>query len=259
MKPQVICLPGGVAPAAQRYAPLIAAVGADAELHLKDLEVYQDASPPADYSVDLELRGIDKFAASLGLDRFHLVGYSGGGFISLAYAGTRRERLMSVGLFEPAMVPGQLTAEEESNMARLKAKLDGLTGPEFMEAFVREQVKPGVQLPPMSGPFPPEMQNRPAGIAAMMRAFLAFKFDRASLRACGFPVYLGYGDLTHEAAVEAGVLARLFGDIRIQRYPDIHHFVPPDQIYTPVHAKSLKELWHRAEAASLAPQPSLQN
>jgi hypothetical protein len=27
MRPRVICLPGGVAPAAQRYAPLIAAVG----------------------------------------------------------------------------------------------------------------------------------------------------------------------------------------------------------------------------------------
>lgn len=257
MKPQVICIPGGVAPAAQRYAPLEAAVGQTAELHLKDLEVYREAAPPANYSVDLELRGIDKFAASLGLDRFHLVGYSGGGFMSLAYAGTRPRRLLSLGLFEPAMVPGQLTAEEQSIMATLKARLDGLTGSELMSAFVREQVKPGVQVPPMSGPLPPDLQNRPAGIAAMMRAFLAFEFDRASLSAGGFPVYLGYGDLTHEIeAVKAGVLARLFGDIRIQRYRGIHHFVPPDQIYTPAHAKTLEELWFRAETAASAPQLS---
>lgn len=257
MKPQVICLPGGVAPAAQRYGPLITAVAANAELHLKDLEVYRDATPPADYSVDLELQGIDKFAASLGLDRFHLVGYSGGGFISLAYAGTRPERLLSLGLFEPAMVPGQFTAEEQSIMATLKAKLDGLTGSEFMSAFVREQVKPGVQLPPTPGPFPDAMANRPAGIGTMMQAFLAFQFDRAALRTDDFPVYLGYGDLTHEVeVVKAGVLARLFGDIRVQRYPGIHHFVPPDQVYTPTHAKSLEELWLRGEAR-LVPQLSL--
>ncbi len=257
MKSQVVCLPGGVAPAVQRYAPLIATVGGEAQLHLKDLEVYRDDTPPADYSVVLELDAVDRFADSLGLDRFHLVGYSGGGFISLAYAGTRPARLLSLGLFEPAMVPGQLTAEEQSIMATLKAKLDGLTGPEFMSAFVREQVKPGVRLPPMSGPFPPEMQNRPAGISAMMRAFLAFEFDRASLRAVGFPVYMGYGDLTNEIeAVKAGVLARVFGDIRLQRYPGIHHFVPPEQIYTRAHATSLMELWLRAEAR-LVPQLSL--
>jgi len=216
MKPQVICLPGGVAPAAQRYAPLNAAIGDAADLHLKDLEVYRDAAPPADYSVNLELSGIDRFAESLGLDRFHLVGYSGGGFVSLAFAGTRRERVLSLALFEPAMVPGQLTGEEKAIMATIKAKLDGLAGPEFMSAFVREQVKPGVQLSPPSGPFPPEMQNRPAGIAAMMQAFLAFEFDRTALRDSSFPVYLGYGDLTHEVeAVKAGVLARAFGDIHI--------------------------------------------
>jgi hypothetical protein len=41
------------------------------------------------------------------------------------------------------MVPGQLTAEEQSILARVLAKLDGLTGPEFMSAFVREQVNLG--------------------------------------------------------------------------------------------------------------------
>ncbi len=192
------------------------------------------------------------------MDRFHLVGYSGGGFISLAYAGTRRARLLSVGLFEPAMVPGQLTAEEQSIMATLRAKLNGLTGPEFMSAFAREQVKPGVQLPPMSWPLPPEMQNRPAGIAAMMRAFVAFEFDRATLRDSGFPVYLGYGDLSHEfEAVKAGILARAFGDIHIHRYPGIHHFVSPDQMYIPEHAKALEELWDRGESLALTPQLSL--
>lgn len=257
MKPQVICVPGGVAPAAQRYAPLVAVLGGAAELHLKDLEVYRDATPPADYSVDLELRGIDKFAASLGLDRFHLVGYSGGGYISLAYSGTRPQRVLSLGLFEPAMIPGHMTAREQADVDALMHKLRGLTGPEFMATFVREQVKPGVHLEAPSGPFPPEMQNRPAGIAALTSAFSRYEFDREWLRTVDIPAYLGYGALTHELEeIKAGILAQLFADIHVQRFAGIHHFVPPEQIYTPAQGASLRELWLRGEAR-LVPQLSL--
>ncbi|HEX2646476.1 MAG TPA: hypothetical protein VHO95_04550 [Candidatus Dormibacteraeota bacterium] len=48
MKPQVVCVPGSVAPAAQRYRPLIDGVGDAADFHLKDLEVYREAKPSAD-------------------------------------------------------------------------------------------------------------------------------------------------------------------------------------------------------------------
>jgi hypothetical protein len=79
MKPQVICLPGGVAPAAQRYAPLVEALDGAAEIRSKDLEVYRDDAPPEAYAIELELAAVDQLAGSLGLDRFHLVGYSGAG------------------------------------------------------------------------------------------------------------------------------------------------------------------------------------
>jgi len=248
-------MPGGVAPAAQRYAPLVAAVGGRAELHLKDLEVYRDQTPPPDYSVDLELAALDRFADSLGLDRFHLVGYSGGGFFSLAYAGTRPERILSLALFEPAMVPGDMTAEERALTDAFRAKLNGLDGAQLMSAFIRAQVKPGVELPPPpAGPPPPWMVKRPAGIAAGMQAFFTYQFDRDRFRVCGFPVYLGYGDLTSGMeVVKAGILARLFGDIRVQRYPGIHHFVAPERIYTEEHARALEELWQRATIAAPLP------
>ncbi|TMF00721.1 MAG: alpha/beta hydrolase [Chloroflexi bacterium] len=214
-RPQVICLPGSVAPAAQRYGPLINAVGNDAELHTKDLEVYREATPAPDYSIEEELTAIDRFAESKDLGRFHLVGYSGGGFISLASAGTR-------------------------------------------PTFVREQVRPGAVLaPPPSGPPSPEMQKRPAGIAALIKAFDAYRFDRDQLLAAPFPVFYGYGDLSHEEqALKAGVLARLFMDFRVNRYAGVHHFVPPEQIYTPQHVSALLALWHGAERS--AAQASLQ-
>ena len=248
MKPQVIGIPGSVAPAAQRYQPLVQRVGDAAAIHLKDLEVYREATPPADYSIEEELAAIDRFAGANGLERFHLVGYSGGGFVSLAYAGTRPERLLSLALFEAARIPGELTPEERAFFAFLEGRLAGLHGPDFMATFVREQVKPGVQASPPAGPVTPEMQKRPAGIAALLRAFEAYRFDRDLLQAARFPVDYGYGDLSHEEqALKAGVLARLFSDIHVHRFAGVHHFVPPDQIYTPAYADMLLEHWRRAE------------
>jgi pimeloyl-ACP methyl ester carboxylesterase len=258
MKPQVICIPGSVAPAAQRYAALIAAVGDKAELHLKELEVYSGSVPPASYSIEMELAGLDRLADSLGLEHFHLVGYSGGGFVSLAYAATRPHRLVSLGLFEPAAIPGRRTEIEQAAHRAFQEELHGLDGPGFMSAFIRLGLKPGVQPPPAPAATPPEMRNRPAGISAMMRAFDAYRLDRALFMACAFPVYAGYGDLSDDyQLVKMQVLAGLFGDIHVQRYPGIHHFVSPEQIYTAAHAGELMGLWERADKA-LAIQLALQ-
>ncbi len=258
MKHQVICVPGSVAPAAQRYRPLVEAVGDGADLHLKDLEVYREPQPPADYSMDEEVAAIDRFADSLGLDRFHLVAYSGGGFISLAYSGTRPKRVMSLGVFEPARIPGPLTPEENEFFTGLEDRLKGLEGDQFMTTFVREQVKRGAQLPPpQAGPVSAEMQKRPGGIAAMIRAFDVYTFDRELLRAAPFPVFYGYGDLSHgEQALKGGILAQLFADIHVERFAGVHHFVPPEQIYTPRHVAALENLWARAEesAGQLSPK-----
>jgi pimeloyl-ACP methyl ester carboxylesterase len=244
-----------VAPAAQRYGPLKAHVGERAALHLKDLEVYAGDTPPPDYSIEMEVAALEKFADSLHLDRFHLAGYSGGGFIALAVAGTRPHRLLSLALFEPAMIPGKMTPAEHSLADALRTQLAGLEGAEFMAAFVRLQLKPGVEAPRPPAQAAPGMQNRPAGIAAMMRAFLAYRFDRDLFRAAGFPVFLGYGDLTHEVeAIKASVLAGFFGDIRVKRYTSVHHFVPADQIYTAEHARALEDLWAHGSAAELSLQ-----
>src|SRR2546425_9016522 len=99
MKPQVICIPGSVAPAAQRYAALTTAVGHKADLHLKELEVYSGSVPPANYSIEMELAGLDRLAGSLRLQHFHLFGYSCGGVVSLSYAGPPPHPPRSLRLF----------------------------------------------------------------------------------------------------------------------------------------------------------------
>src|SRR5260370_39328736 len=101
------------------------------------------------------------------------------------------------------------------------------------------------------------MQNRPAGIAALVKAFDVYDFDRELLRAAPFPVFYGYGDISQEEKqLKAGILARLFADFRVHRYAGVHHFVPPDQIYTPQHVSALLALWQGAETS--ATQASLQ-
>jgi len=95
------------------------------------------------------------------------------------------------------------------------------------------------------------MQKRPAGIAALVKAFDAYRFERDLLVAAPFPVFYGYGDLSHEEqALKAGILARLFADFRVHRYAGVHHFVPPEQIYTPQHVSALLGLWHGAETSA---------
>lgn len=206
----------------------------------------RDAPAPG-YSIDLEVEALARFADGLGLDKFHLLGYSGGGFVSLAFAGTHPDRLLSLALFEPASVPGDLSPDEERFSARLRTGLAGLDGPSFMRAFTRLQLRDGVQPPPPADPPPPWMRNRPAGLAAMMAAFERYQFDRNRLRDCHFPVFLGYGDLTGEhEQVRAAALARLLPDLHIRRFTGLHHFVPPEQIYSPDHVEQLRRLWAQA-------------
>jgi pimeloyl-ACP methyl ester carboxylesterase len=247
----VIALPGGVMPAAVRYAPLVSALGDEVQFQTKDLEVYAGEEPPAGYSIELEVEGLARFADSLQLDRFHLLGYSGGGFVSLAFAGAYPDRLLSLALFEPALVPGELSTAEAAHDAQLRRAVTGLEGPAFMRAFVSVQLRPSVEVPPPSGPPPPWMRYRPAGIAAMMAAFREDRFDRDQLRECRFPVFLGYGDLTGEhEEVMAAILGRLLRDIHIRRFSGIHHFSPPEQIYTADHVRALRDLWARAAVSA---------
>lgn len=244
MKPAVLALPGGVNPAAIRYAPVLAALGDCVDFHLKDLEVYAGDEPPPGYSIELEVEALLQLADSLGLERFHLLGYSGGGFVSLAFAGTHPERLLSLALFEPASVPGKRSDEEEALNRNLRTQLDSLTGADFMRTFMRLQVRPGVELQPPAGPPPPWMSKRPAGLAAMLAAFDRFNLDRERFRECEFPVFYGYGDLTGEhEPIRAGILARLLPDLHVRRFPGIHHFVPAEQIYSPEHLRILERLW----------------
>lgn len=246
----VVFLPGGVTPVAPSYGPLLAELGTEIEPLLKDLEVYAGDAPPPDYSMRTEVDGLARSADAAGLDTFHLVGYSGGGAVSLAFAAEHPDRLRSLAIFEPANVPGRWEADERAERADMDAVRD--QPPEQMlREFTRVQLRPGVEMPsPPPGPAPDWMAKRPDGLRAMMAAFTAEAGDRQALRQCTFPVYIGYGLLTAEFMVRrVRLLAGLLPDIWIQAYPDTHHFNPPQRSQPATYAAALRQLWARAEAS----------
>jgi pimeloyl-ACP methyl ester carboxylesterase len=253
---RVVFLPGGVTPVAPSYAPLLEELGDEIDPVLKDLEVYEADEPPADYSMALEVDGLRRVADGAGLERFHLVAYSGGGAVALAFAARYPERLTSLALFEPANLPGRWDDDERASDRRLADAMAGLPPDQMLAAFTRGHLREGVEPPPTPPGAPPAwMAKRPAGLNAMMRAFAADDTDREAFRACRFPVYYAYGLLTAEYIVHrAQILAGLLPDLWIEAYPDVHHFGPPQRTQPARYADSLRQLWARAERAAAAHQ-----
>jgi pimeloyl-ACP methyl ester carboxylesterase len=252
----VILLPGAVLPADLAYDALVEVLGDEAEVVAKDLEVYAGDAPPGDYSLDTEVAGVLREADARGFPGFHLVGYSGGGAAALATAARHSGRLLSLALLEPAWAGDWDLTGSERALRREFERLDALGPDEFMEAFARVQLRPGVTLPaPAPGPPAPWMAKRPAGIRALMRTFRSYDLDRGSLRRFDRPVYYALGGLSNPDLYGeiAERLSRVFEDFALELFEERHHFDPPHRIEPKRLARSLRALWERAEAA----RPSL--
>ena len=233
-------------PAELAYGALIAALGPDVDAVAKDLEVYAAPEPPEHYSLDAEVAGVVREADARGWERFHLVG----GAASLAFAAARPERLATLALLEPAWAGQWNLSSRERELWLAFERLEGLPPEEFIQAFMRLGLKPGVPAPaPPSGDSLPWMAKRPAGIRAIDRAFKRGDIDREALSRFDRPVYFALGALSNPDQYEeiAKRLSRVFPDFELEVFEERHHFDPPHRIEPERLAKSLKTLWRRAE------------
>jgi pimeloyl-ACP methyl ester carboxylesterase len=249
MGTQVILLPGGVMPADIAYGALIDALGDDVEAIAKDLEVYANPEPPPDYTLATEVDGVLRTARDAGFDRFHLVGYSGGGASNLAFAERYPEHLSSLALIEPAWMGNEGLTQEEQAVWRELDRIMSLPPEEMMAGFVAVQLAPGVQPPPPPpGPPPPWMATRPAGLRAFVRAFRSSTLDLDRLRAFGQPVYFALGGRSNpDYYARMGERAReIFPDFTLDVFEERHHFDPPHRIEPERTARALKAHWARA-------------
>jgi pimeloyl-ACP methyl ester carboxylesterase len=248
---RVVLLPGSVLPAELAYGALIAALGSDADAVAKELEVYATAQPPDDYSLDLEVGGVLHAADARGWERFHLVGYSGGGASALAFTARYPDRLFSLALLEPAWAGNWDLSPAEQALWREYERLERLAPEQFMAAFMRLNLKPGVSPapPPPAGEAPPWMAKRPAGISAFMRTFKTHDLDREGLRRFGRPVYFALGGLSNpdQFGEISKRLGGVFTEFTLEVFIERHHFDPPHRIEPERLANSLRALWQRAE------------
>jgi pimeloyl-ACP methyl ester carboxylesterase len=242
-------LPGVVLPASLAYEALQEALGDGVDAVAKDLEVYRDELPPAEFTLDVEVAGILRSAEEFGFEHFHLVGYSAGGASSLAFAAIHPDRLKSLALLEPAWAGNEnLSADEEAVWAEF-GRIAELPPDEMMPAFIAEQLRPGVQpSSPPPGPPPPWMSSRPAGVRAFIHAFISGELGLDALRRFERPVYYALGTLSagyYERMADR--LSRVFSDFTLEVFEDRHHLDPPHRIEPERLASSLRELWGRAE------------
>jgi pimeloyl-ACP methyl ester carboxylesterase len=250
----VVLVPGGIMPAALSYGSLLAVLGNEVQAVAKELEVYAGATPPSDYGLGLEVDGITRAADAAGFRDFHLVGYSAGGASSLAFAAKHPERLRNLALIEPAWIGNEgLTAEMEADLAELY-RVVALPPEERMPAFLFWQMRPGVAPPaqllhPTS--LPPWMATRPAGLAAVARAFNTYPLDREKLRGFRQPVYYALGSLsTPFYEREARALAEVLPDLEIETYEGRSPLDPPHRAEPKRFARALRNLWRRAESVA---------
>jgi pimeloyl-ACP methyl ester carboxylesterase len=229
---------------------LLQVLGERADAVTKDLEVYADDQPPPGFNLRIEGAGVLREADAHGFDRFHLVGYSGGGASALVLAALHGERLLSLALLEPAWAGNERTQSEEELMQRFR-ELDSLPPSQFMAEFARLQVAPGVEPPaPPDGPPPAWMVTRPAGIRAFLDAFDAENLDIEALKTFSQPVYFAVGgrsnpDFFRPMAVR---LSEVFADFTLETFPDRHHFDPPHRVEPERLADSLLALWSRSHS-----------
>jgi pimeloyl-ACP methyl ester carboxylesterase len=246
MASQAILLPGGVMPAELAYGALLEALGDDTEAIAKDLEVYAGPEPPPGYTLDDEIGGVLRAADGSGFERFHLVGYSGGGAASLAFAAKHPERLTSLALLEPAWMGNEGLSPEEQALWRDFDRVATLAPEQMMPAFVALQLAPGVEPPPPPpGPPPPWMATRPGGLRALITAFRSSTLDLDQLRAFRQPVYFALGgrsnpDYYGRMAERARTI---FPEFTLEVFAERHHFDPPHRIEPARTARALRLLW----------------
>ena len=238
----VTFLPGIIAPAEIRYGPLVGRL-TDVNPLLKDLEVYASDAPPPDYSIAMEVRGVDRAADDAGWDRFHLFGHSGGGAVALAYAAAHPERVFSLAVDEPAY---DFTDAMRAEMGEF-GPIRSLPESERMRAFMKLQVSASVELPSPAGPPPAWMARRPAGIEAFLDAIDRHERLESKYMSFESPVLFTWGSLTHPRwHAMRDRLGALFPDFTAYRFEGLHHLNTSHQAEPGRVAELLGDLWARS-------------
>ncbi|HEX6888416.1 MAG TPA: alpha/beta fold hydrolase [Candidatus Nanopelagicales bacterium] len=244
----VVLLPGAGLPAGSAYRDLLAALGEGISPVLVDLELFADEVPPPGYCLDLEVAAVAAAADAAGFDGFHLVGFSAGGAVALAFAAHAPARVRSLALIEPAWAGNEGLAAEEQALWAAFSRAMALPVEDRMAEFRRLHMPPGVPPPP-AGPAPAAAwaARRPRGLPTLIAAFARQRLDLDALRSLAGPTLVVVGSRSNPDyfAREAGRLVDVLPDWEVELFAERHHFDPPHQAEAERVARSLHRLWAR--------------
>ena len=128
-------------------------------------------------------------------------------------------------------------------------RLEALPAEQFMRAFMRLNVKPGVEAASAarrSAAVDGEAAGRDPGVHADLQDF---QLDREALARFDRPVYFGLGGPSNpdQFGAIATRLSRVFPDFQLEVFEQRHHFDPPHRVEPERLAASLRALWQRAD------------
>lgn len=244
----VLFLGGPILPAAQQFAGILSALRESVEAFPKEYELHrQDVSPKA-YDLDTEVEGIRYLADDRGWKRVHLVGYSAGGSIALAFAAAYPDRVGSLALVEPGEIGHGTLALESPEWGDWERTMS-LPPEEGMKLFASQVLAPGAELPPPPPGMPPPWEMRPrASLIAFGKATLDYELEESRLKALTAPAYFALGDQSHPRFARlAGALRELLPDLQVEIYEGSHHLNPPYQADPKRFIAALRNLWSRGE------------
>jgi hypothetical protein len=150
--------------------------------------------------------------------------------------------VVTLALDEPAT---DFSSQDIQEMHRVFVPMLQLPPDQMMPAFMRAQMREGVDPPPMpEGPPPPWMADRPAGVAAFVRALSKADVPVDRLKAYDRPVYYSRNSLSNETwERKAERLGELFPNMTVELYEGLSHLntshaAEPERV-----AVALRRLW----------------
>ncbi|MEA2615189.1 MAG: hypothetical protein QOE72_972 [Chloroflexota bacterium] len=239
-----------VAPSSARstFRRVLDVLDAPIDALFKDMEVTSGDGPQLDWTLQMEVEALQAVTGRAAPGPFHLVGYSGGAAVALAFVASHGDRVRTLTLIEPPWVGNDSWSTSEAAFWEAYDRAMALTDAEAaLEAFAVVMRGPGVPGPSILPRDPRQVALLRSRLRIVGVGYRRAVLDRSALGSFNRPVYLPVGGRsTPRMAAAAALLVGCFPNAQIEMYDDCDHF---DLMRTPVKrmALALASLWAQGD------------